>query len=106
MFPKQYFQSLEYGNNGDSETLTAIINGDTYIAHCTVGLIQHGSTSFPLITQPLMEMKRWQQVSDDREDGTEVVYQYTNRTKLMKDYFTQPLSVTYVTGRPHQIVLQ
>ena len=36
MFPKQYFQSREYGNNGDSETLTAVINGDTYIAHCWV----------------------------------------------------------------------
>ena len=36
MFPKKYFEFHEYLNNGDSETLTASINGSTYVAHCWV----------------------------------------------------------------------
>ena len=48
IFPKKYFESHEYLNNGDSETLTASINGNTYIAHSWVDTTRNTS---PPITQ-------------------------------------------------------
>ena len=90
MFPKKYFEYHEYLNNGDSETLIASIHGITYIAHCWFDSTRKYfiSTHNTTLDGNLHGKKRWREISDAGSDGTEVVYQYTKRTKLVEDYFS------------------
>ena len=89
MFPKKYFDMQEYVNNGSSETLTASIDGNTFIAHCWANTSRKYfiSTHNTTLDGNPHGKKRWREIDDNKEHGTEVVYQYTKRTRLVHDYF-------------------
>ncbi|KAL5475048.1 hypothetical protein EMCRGX_G027096 [Ephydatia muelleri] len=89
MFPKKYFDMQEYVNDGSSETLTASIDGNTFIAHCWADTTRKYfiSTHNTTLDGNPHGKKRWREIDDNEEHGTEVVYQYTKRTRLVYDYF-------------------
>ena len=89
MFPKKYFDMQEYVNNGSSETLTASIDGNTFIAPCWADTTRKYfiSTHNTTLDGNPHGKKRWREIDDNEEHGTEVVYQYTKRTRLVHDYF-------------------